>query len=160
MKERFQDRNSSSDFRSMQGRDDRDSRNGGSKRGYISEQSTETRFNDRNPVISAPWTSSSHQQSFNIGGSNHSSNDIWPQKQQAETQPSSSWRGNVDDRYGNDRFSSNDRKPVIQGSQFIDSSSSHTTMRGNQSSFLTGGNILPSSSSSGRFTNRYDNNRY
>jgi hypothetical protein len=155
IKDRFQDR-TSSDYRSLPSRDDRDARNGATKRGYISEQTTESRFSDRSAVISAPWTGSSHQ-SFNISNS-HSSNEIWPQKQ-ADNQASSSWRGNVEDRYGSDRFSSNDRKPVIQGSQFLNSSSSHTTMRGGNQSFLTENTIIPSSSS-GRFANRYENSRY
>lgn len=158
IKDRFQDRSTVNESfhrglpQSRVPTDDRESRNGSAKRGYL-EPASESRFSDR----SAAWNSSSSHPTFNISSS-HTSSDLWPQKQSSESQ-STGWRGNVDDRYASDRFSSSERKPVLPGSSFLDSSASHTTMRGGNQGFMTSSAILNQSTS--RFSNnRYDNSRY
>lgn len=158
IKDRFQDRSSGNDsfhrgiLPPRAQTDDRDARNGSNKR-YISEPQSESRFSDR----ASTWNSGSSHPSFNLTGG-HGSSALWPPKQSSDSQ-SSGWRNNVDDRYSNDRFSSSDRKPVIPGSQFLDSSASHTTMRGGNQGFIS--TSLLSQSTSQRFSNnRYDNSRY
>lgn len=159
IKDRFPDRNSGADsfhrgiLPPRAPNDDRDARNGSSSKRYLEPQS-ESRFSDR----ATTWNSGSSHQSFNMGSSHGNSSDMWPPKQSAEPQ-SSGWRSNVDDRYSNERFSSSDRKPAIPQSQFLDSSASHTTMRGGNQGFMT--TSLLTQSTSQRFSsNRYDNSRY
>jgi hypothetical protein len=128
--------------------DDRDSRNGSSKPRYL-DPPAEGRFNNDRAVVasSGAWNSGASHQAF---GLSHNAGEIWAPKQ-PESNPSA-WRGAIDDnRY--DRFASNDRKPIVPTSQFIDSSS----VRTNQ--FIGGGSsIIPG----GRFggNNRYDNGRF
>lgn len=145
-KDRYSDR-PSSDYRSAPSRsDDRDARNGSSKPRYL-DPPAESRFNERSTVASSgAWNSGASHQAFGIG---HNAGEIWAPKQ-PESNPSA-WRGSGIDDNRYDRFASNDRKPIVPSSQFIDSSS----VRTNQ--FMGGSSsIIP-----GRFTNnRYDNGRF
>lgn len=141
-KERYTDRSTAVDYRGTTSRSD--DRNGSSKPRYL-DPPAESRFSERTTVPSSgAWNSGASHQAF--GGLNAA--EIWAPKPSESS--ATAWRGLDDNRY--DRFASNDRKPVIPTSQFIDSSVRPNPFLGSNSSIIPG---------AGRFTNnRYDSGRF
>lgn len=144
-KDRYSER-SSSDYRSTTRTDDRDRNGGSSKPRYLVDTPTETRFSERpSAPSSSTWPSATPHQSFSLN-----TPEIWAPKPSQESIPGA-WRGLDDNRYN--RFASNDRKPAIPTSQYIDTSTLRTAQfSGSNSSIIPG---------AGRFTtNRYDAERF